>query len=125
MHHITDVFLANMTLIISFMYITLKLKEWLILKVKDVTKYLWYLPLIISVLSIWVMHHSLFFEGMRIDLIGVPIYFLSYLGGWKFGIIGILLPIAYRMNLGGPTVTHGILQGILVPFIIGALFTGC
>ncbi|TCN26130.1 GGDEF domain-containing protein [Mesobacillus foraminis] len=122
MHEIADLFLANMTLIISFMYIILKFKEFLIIKIKNINKYIWLVPLLISILSIWVMHHPLVYEGMRIDLRGVPLFFLSYLGGWKLGFLGLLLPVWYRIELGGPTLIQGILQGILIPYLSGALF---
>ncbi len=122
MHEIIDIFLANITLIIAFMYISLKIKEVFVTKVKGFYKYIWLAPFLISLLSIWVMHHPLFYEGMRIDLRGVPIFFISYLGGWKFGAISIILPILYRIDLGGPTVIQGITQVILVPYLIGAIF---
>ncbi|WP_232311146.1 GGDEF domain-containing protein [Robertmurraya korlensis] len=122
MHDIIDIFISNMALIISFMYITLKLKEVYISKYKNVKIVLWILPLFISLLSVWVMHHPLLIDGMRIDLRGVPLFFISTLMGWKWGILSILLPIWYRYDLGGPTVIQGITQAIIAPYVIGALF---
>lgn len=122
MHEILDAFLANLTLIISFMYIVLKLKEFIITKVKNLKKFIWLVPLLISVLSIGVMHHPLLFEGMRIDLRGVPLFFISYLSGWKLGALSILLPAWYRFELGGPTVIQGITLTIIIPFLVGSLF---
>ncbi len=104
------------------MYIVLKLKEFIITKVKNVKKFIWLVPLLISVLSIWVMHHPLLYEGMRIDLRGVPLFFISYLSGWRFGAVSILLPAWYRFELGGPTVMQGITLTIIIPFLIGSLF---
>jgi diguanylate cyclase len=122
MHEVIDIFVANITLIISFMYIALKVKELLINKLKRIFNIIWTFALVISLLSIWVMHHPLLHEGMRIDLRGIPIYFISYLGGWKLGIIATILPSWYRFELGGPTVMQGITQAILLPFAIGAIF---
>lgn len=111
-----------MTLIIAFMYITLKLKEIFIVNIKKFSKKLWMVPVVISFLSIWVMHHPLIHEGMRIDLRDVPLFFIAYLMGWKYGWIAIILPLLYRYNLGGPTVIDGIIQSIILPFVIGAVF---
>lgn len=123
MHVVVDVFLSNITLIISFMYLVLKLKQFIIVKTKMVLNYyILLVPLIIATLSIWVMHHPLFFEGMRIDLRSIPLFFISYLGGWKLGALSIVLPTWYRFDLGGPTVIQGVVQGIFLPFLIGAIF---
>lgn len=122
MHLIFDTFLENMALIIAFMYVALKTKEYVIVKVKNITYITWLAPLAISLLSILVMHHPLSFEGMRVDLRGVPIFFIAYLGGWRLGMIALLLPTWYRYGLGGPTVIQGIIQAIVIPYIIGSLF---
>ncbi|MFS0864367.1 diguanylate cyclase [Fredinandcohnia sp. 179-A 10B2 NHS] len=122
MHLILDTFLENMTLIIAFMYAALKTKEFLIGKVKKMAYITWLAPLAISLLSVLVMHHPLSIEGMRVDLRGVPIFFIAYLGGWRLGIIALLLPTWYRYGLGGPTVTQGIIQAIFIPYIIGSFF---
>ncbi|QOR68104.1 diguanylate cyclase [Cytobacillus suaedae] len=122
MHEVLNIFIANITLIISFMYVALKFKEYLIIRLKQIDNILWIVSLVISLLSIWIMHHPLLYEGMRIDLRGIPIYFISYLGGWKLGLIATILPSWYRFELAGPTVLQGITQGILLPFLIGSLF---
>ncbi len=122
MHEVLDIFIANITLIISFMYVALKLKEYLILRLQKISNIIWIVSLVISLLSIWIMHHPLLHEGMRIDLRGIPIYFISYLGGWKLGLIATILPSWYRYELGGPSVIQGITQALLLPFAIGAIF---
>ncbi|MFC4321201.1 GGDEF domain-containing protein [Litchfieldia salsa] len=122
LHTILDAFTANVSLIIAFMYVGLKLKEVLVAKVRDFSKHIYVVPFAISMLSIWVMHHPLLYAGMRIDLRSVPIFFISYLGGWRLGSIAILLPLWYRFELGGPTVFQGMMQVILLPALIGALF---
>ncbi|MFT4413807.1 GGDEF domain-containing protein [Fredinandcohnia humi] len=122
MHLIFDTFLENMTLLITFMFLALKVKEYLIIKIKKMNLIDWLAPLAISILSMYVMHHPLEHEGMRVDLRGVPIFFISYLGGWKFGLLSLLLPSWYRYELGGPTAIEGIIQAIIVPAVIGSLF---
>jgi len=122
MHSMAISFLENMTLIIAFMFLALKLKELIIVKVKDITHLIWLAPLIISLLSVFIMLHPLLYGEMRIDLRGVPLFFISYLGGWKFGVISILFPTWLRLELGGSAALEGIIQGILVPFLVGSLF---
>ncbi|WP_251552071.1 diguanylate cyclase [Neobacillus muris] len=122
MNHVMDTFLSNITLIIAYMYIANKLKEFIILKTKKWLKLLWLTAIISSLLSIWVMHYPLQAAGMRIDLRAIPIFFTSFLFGWKNGLITILLPAWLRYEMGGPTVIQGIIQSILLPFLIGSLF---
>jgi diguanylate cyclase len=122
MHQIIDSFLENMTLIITFMFLALKLKEFTLLKIKNITQLVWLVPFVFSLLSVFVMHHPLIYKEMLIDLRGTPIFFASYLGGWKWGFISIVLPSWYRYDLGGPTALEGITQGIIIPFLIGSLF---
>ncbi|WP_257391703.1 GGDEF domain-containing protein [Mesobacillus jeotgali] len=122
MHNIIDIFTENMTLIIAFLYIGQKLKEVIILKIRDTSRMIWAVPVTISLLSLLVMHHPFFFEGMRIDLRSVPLFFVAFLTGWKLGIIAVILPLWYRIDLGGPTVIEGVTQSILLPYIVGSLF---
>ncbi|SEN71146.1 diguanylate cyclase [Mesobacillus persicus] len=122
MHIIFDSFLENMTLIIAFMFLALKLKEYSTIKLKNHASIVWLAALALSLLSLFIMHHPLEYEGIRLDLRGVPLFFISYLAGWKYGLFSIILPIWYRYDLGGPTVIEGIFHSILIPFIIGALF---
>ncbi|EOR23290.1 hypothetical protein A499_13471 [Niallia nealsonii AAU1] len=48
-------FLDNITLIITFMFLVLQLKEYLVLRYKNILKYMWALPIVVSLLSIGVM----------------------------------------------------------------------
>jgi diguanylate cyclase len=68
------------------------------------------------------MYYPLEHEGMRLDLRDVPLFFISFIGGWKLGILSAILPGFFRFSLGGPTVIQGITQGILLPVLMGALF---
>jgi len=120
MHQIIDSFLENMTLIVTFMFLALKLKEFITIKIKNISYVIWLAPIAISLLSMFIMHHPLQYEG--IDLRSVPLFFISYLGGWKLGLFSIILPTWYRIELGGPTVLEGIIQSILIPILIGSLF---
>ncbi|SET56730.1 diguanylate cyclase [Oceanobacillus limi] len=83
MHSILDTFLGNMTTIIAFMFIALKLKELIITRIQISSYLLLLTPILVSLLSMLIMHHPLEYNGMRIDLRGVPLYFISYVMGWK------------------------------------------
>jgi diguanylate cyclase len=115
-------FLENMALIIALMFLALKGKELLLLKIKEPFVWLWLTSFFIGFLSFSVMYNSLEYEGMHLDLREVPLYFISYVGGWKVGIISSIFPSLYRFQIGGPTVLQGIIQSILLPVLIGALF---
>ncbi|MCM2983582.1 GGDEF domain-containing protein [Niallia circulans] len=115
-------FLNNMTLIIAFMFLVLQLKEYLVLRYKNILKYMWVTPIFVSLLSIAVMWEPLIYGEVRLDLRGVPIFYISYLLGWKYGLISTILPALYRYQLGGTLVMDGIFQAIILPFIIGAFF---
>lgn len=115
-------FLENMALIIALMFLALKAKELLLLKMNEPFVWLWLSSFFIGFLTFSVMYNSLDYEGMHLDLREVPIYFISYLGGWKLGVISSIIPSFYRFHLGGPTAIHGILLSILLPVLIGALF---
>ncbi|WP_019416218.1 diguanylate cyclase [Paenisporosarcina sp. TG20] len=115
-------FLENMALIIALMFLALKGKELLLLNIKSPFMWLWLSSFFIGFLTFSVMYNSLDYEGMHLDLREVPLYFISYVGGWKLGIISSIFPSFYRFHLGGPTALHGILLSILLPVLIGALF---
>lgn len=115
-------FLENMALIIALLYLALKVKEWLFPELTESKFLLASSVLFISFLTFSVMHNPFIYEGMRLDLREVPLYFISYVGGWKVGILSAVFPSVYRYSLGGPTVIEGILQTVILPVIIGSLF---
>ena len=115
-------FLENMALIIALMYLALKVKESFFSTMNEAHRLFWFAALFISFLTFSVMYNPFHFEGMRIDLREVPLYFISFLGGWRLGIVSIIVPSLFRIYLAGPTVVEGILQSILLPVLIGSLF---
>lgn len=115
-------FLENMALIISLLYIGLKAKEFLFPDLNE-SKWLLLLSIVfISFLTFSVMYNPFVYEGMRLDLREVPLYFISYVGGWRIGILSAIFPAYYRFSLGGPTVVAGILQTVVFPVVMGSLF---
>ena len=115
-------FLENMALIIALMYLALKVKELWFSEMKEAPRLFWFAFLFISFLTFSVMYNPFVYEGMRLDLREVPLYFIAFLGGWKLGVVSIIFPTFFRIYLGGPTVVEGILQSILLPVLIGSLF---
>ena len=114
-------FLDNLTVIIVFMYIALKVKERLVQRFGSIVRFAPLISVFISLLSIIVMYEPLMIGSVRLDLRGVPIFYISYLLGWKYGILTTILPIIFRIYLGGSHVILGI-KLIITPFIIGSLF---
>ncbi|MTI66205.1 MAG: diguanylate cyclase [Firmicutes bacterium] len=112
----------NMFLIISFMYITIKLKNIIIIKTKNKSIIKRLTPLAYSILSILIMQYPLSYKGIIFDLRTVPIFLVSYRLGFKAGILTSILPIIYRLFLGGSTTLQGVLLGILLPSILGSFF---
>jgi len=104
------------------MYIALKVKELTLHENKESNYSMWLISLFFGFLSFSVMYNQLEFEGMLIDLREVPLFFISYIGGWKWGVISSVLPLFYRFLLGGPTVLQGIGLSILLPVLLGSLF---
>lgn len=115
-------FLENMALIIALMYLALKLKETFLSEMNEAHRLFWFAVFFISFLTFSVMYNPFNYEGMRIDLREVPLYFISFLGGWKLGIVSVIVPSLFRIYLAGPTVVEGMMQSILLPVLIGSLF---
>ncbi|RAZ69688.1 GGDEF domain-containing protein [Planococcus maitriensis] len=115
-------FLENMALIIAMMYLGLKAREYLVLKLAESKKAPLLNGLLTGFLAFAIMYNPLLHEGMRIDLREAPLYFIAFVGGWLPGAIAIVIPFVYRMVMEGPTVWLGIMQAIFLPVLIGSLF---
>jgi diguanylate cyclase len=115
-------FLENMALIIALMYLALKGKAFFALEFKNPSCLLFLSALFVSFLTFSVMYNPLNHEGMRLDLREVPLFFISYVGGWQYGLLSAIVPAVFRASMGGPTVEIGIIQSIVLPVVIGALF---
>lgn len=114
-------FLENMALIIALMYLAIKSKEALILDWSNPFKQRIIISAFFGFLTFSIMYNPYLYEGMRLDLREVPLFFISYVGGWQYGLLSAVLPTAFRAYLGGPTMIMGILQAILLPIIVGSL----
>lgn len=115
-------FLENMALIIALMYLAIKSKEAISLDWSNPFKQRVIISAFFGFLTFSIMYNPYLYEGMRLDLREVPLFFISYVGGWQYGLLSAILPTAFRASLGGPTMMIGILQAILLPILIGSLF---
>ncbi|ANU10964.1 GGDEF/HD domain-containing protein [Planococcus antarcticus DSM 14505] len=115
-------FLENMALIIALLYLALKVKEVLFPDLTESKMLVALSVLFVSFMTFSVMYNPFFYNGMRLDLREVPLYFISFVGGWKVGVLSAIFPSFYRFSFGGPTVIEGILQTIIFPVILGSLF---
>lgn len=117
-------FLENMALIIALMYLAFKAKEAVVHDWSTPIRQWIIISTFFGFLTFSIMYNPYDFEGMRLDLREVPLFFISYVGGWQFGLMSAILPTGFRMYIGGPTMAIGILQSIVLPIIIGSLFHG-
>lgn len=122
MEEIFFYFLENMAMIIAMMYLGLKAREYWMPKLAESNKGPLLNGFLIGLLAFAIMYNPLFYEGMRLDLREAPLYFIGFIGGWVPGVIAMIIPLAYRIYMGGPTMWLGVGQAILLPVFIGALF---
>lgn len=115
-------FFHNMILLIGALFISLKLRDYISKKTSIHMANIWTFSIYASLLSILIMFNSYIYEGMVIDIRSIPIFFVSYVYGWKAGLISFILPSLFRYYIGGPTIWQGIIMGILSPIIVGSLF---
>lgn len=115
-------FLENMALIIAMMYLGLKAREYWMPNLVESRKAPVINGMLTGLLAFAIMYNPLLLEGMRLDLREVPLYFVAFVGGWLPGVIAMIIPAIYRMMMEGPMVWFGIIQGIILPVVIGVLF---
>lgn len=115
-------FLENMALIIALMYLGFKAKDIVFKDWTDPFRQRITIAAFIGFLTFSIMYHPYIIEEMRLDLREVPLFFISYVGGWQYGVLSAILPTGFRVYIGGPTMVDGILQSIVLPILIGSLF---
>lgn len=106
-----------MTLIITFTFI--------------LSKFIYYLPkkrifyplglsTIFGLFSVLAMIAPNEFQGMVFDLRTLPIFFVTFVFGGRYGLLAGIFPAIFRMYIGGPSVVIGIFHGLLIPIIVAA-----
>ena len=116
------IFIRNMTLTITVLYLISLLKKYMLLK--DFiypTLYKFLVSFLSGIVVLGIMSEPLFYNGGRFDLRSVPIFIVAYINGWKYGLITALIALFYRIYLGGPTVIEGIIFDILIVLVIGVI----
>ncbi|EOD01120.1 diguanylate cyclase [Caldisalinibacter kiritimatiensis] len=115
-------FLNNMTVIISFMFVSIKIKYFIYSKITTKKFIRWMSPLTFGLLCILIMFYPFEYHGTYFDLRDVGIFIISYIAGCKFASLTIILPILYKLQLNVSNVQIDILLGIVLPAIIGSYF---
>lgn len=117
-----SIFFHNMSLIISVMFIGVRLKKFIIRKTGSNLIFRLLLPVMVGLLSSVVMMEPFRYQEMIFDLRNLPVFLITYALGWKKGLLSIIIPTAYRLYLGGNTAWQGVLLALLLPVIIGHIF---
>ncbi|MFP4661522.1 MAG: sensor histidine kinase [Halanaerobiales bacterium] len=116
------IFIHNMALIITSLYLVSLLKKYMLKNEYIYPKlYMFFVSTLGGLLSSLILADAVVYNGARYDLRSVPIFLIAYINGWKFGLLTALLPAAYRIYLGGPTVIEGIVFDIIIALIIGSI----
>ena len=112
----------NMSLVILFMLLSLRLKENILKSKADPYYYKIIISFLAALVIIVLMERPFVYKEVAFDLKSVPLLIISYLYGWKYGIIAASLPAFYRSMLGGPEAIIVIVLEILLAVLIGSIF---
>ncbi|MBM7624233.1 GGDEF domain-containing protein [Sporohalobacter salinus] len=112
----------NMTLIISFIFIGVRLRKFIMRKTNNNSIFRLILPIIVGLLSTTTMMEPFKYKKMIFDLRHVPVFLITYGLGWKKGLFSIIPPTIYQVYLGENTAKPGVILGLLLPVLIGHIF---
>ncbi|MGM0411169.1 MAG: ECF transporter S component, partial [Bacillota bacterium] len=113
----------NMSLVIVFILLSLRLKENILKSKIDPYYYKIIISFLAALVIIVLMKRPFVYEGVAFDLKSIPLLIISYVYGWKYGIIAASLPAFYRAILGGSEVLMlVVLSEILLAVLIGSVF---
>jgi diguanylate cyclase len=112
-------FLQSITVIITSIYLLQKVK--LVLLDRYHASWQWITPVLFGILSVLIMLNPFSYDGLRFDMRSIPIFLAAYIGGWRFGIISLVIPVTYRLSLDGPGMFSGIVNALILAALIGAL----
>ncbi|WP_274365142.1 diguanylate cyclase [Paenibacillus thermotolerans] len=82
----------------------------------------WISSLSVGLLSVLVMMQTFERDHLYFDLRFIPLLLYAYAKGWKAGLTACLLPIVYRLALGGDAAPEASFSTIVLPVFFGALF---
>ena len=112
-------FLYNTTVIIAFVFLSIRFKNYLVKKKNNYLIYIWSLPIINGLLTIIVMYTSFQVDNMTFDLRSIPIFLTSYIWGLKVGLLSCVLPISYQISQGGQNIWAGIISLVVTALVAG------
>ncbi|SHJ93495.1 PAS domain-containing protein [Paramaledivibacter caminithermalis] len=115
-------FFDNVFLVVGALFIGLKLRDYTSKKTSIHRFNIWIFSIYASLTSILSMFNSYMNEELFFDIRSIPLFFISYVYGWKAGLISCILPSLFRYYIGGAMVWQGIILSIVIPIIVGALF---
>ncbi|MCT4565588.1 MAG: ATP-binding protein [Maledivibacter sp.] len=115
-------FFDNMILLIGAFFISIKLVNRVDKKTSGYRPNIWASSIHASLISVLIMLNSYMHKGMVFDIRGIPVFLVSYLYGWKAGLISCILPTIFRYYIGGSTIWQGIAMGIIIPGMVGFIF---
>ncbi|MBP1995505.1 ATP-binding protein [Paenibacillus eucommiae] len=114
-------FLHNMTLIVTITFILISLRDYL-MKWKPNQSFKWLISLTTGIFSVAIMQEQFHVDGYLVDLRSVPLLIISYMFGFRTGILAAILPSLFRYYQAGSLPYVAIIVTILVPVLLGALF---
>ncbi|HKL76448.1 MAG TPA: ATP-binding protein [Halanaerobiales bacterium] len=113
----------NMAMVILFILLSVRLKEHLLKSdVNDPYYYKITIAFLAALISIILMKRPFVYHGIAFDLKSIPIFLISYIYSWKYGLVVTSLPAFYRWMLGGEWVIGVIIFEIFFPVIIGGIY---
>lgn len=114
-------FFHNLTLIISFVFAGSLVVKYILNKTDNIKLATLAAAFLAGLLSFFMMLEAFTYNDVIFDLRNVPIFLISYVFGWPYGLISALLPSLFRIYLGGHYVFHGLFFDILLPMIVGSI----
>jgi signal transduction histidine kinase len=114
-------FIYNAAIIIVSFLLSSRLHEYLIKKGVSFKKIKYAISLGLSLFSYLAMLRPIQIAYFLIDFRAIPIFLISQIWGWRFGLITSILPVIYRIYLGGEAVWIGVVL-ILLSVVVGSAF---
>lgn len=116
-------FIYNMALVILFILLSLRLKEHILKSsISNFFYYKIFIAIFASIIIIVLMKRPFVYQGVFFDLKSVPLLVISYIYGWKYGLVAASLPIGYRFFGGEKAVLGAIFFEMILAVIIGGVF---
>ncbi len=115
-------FLANMVFVIAVTYLVVKIDEIVNKKVKRLERQRTFVfSSLLGIISLISMIHPFIYNNMDFDLRTVPAFYVAYLYGWKYGLVSIVIPLAYIILVERDIILLGKIGGFLLPLLVAGL----